>query len=100
MKLSPKQTSTLLMLASNSEPIAYFKGGFWTLPSIGNNPNLPWRAKWYTQPNVLQSLLGKGFLSRTAGSTNYDIDLYPSLSDYILTESGLSKARELVAQKS
>lgn len=90
MKLSPSQRDVLERLAACDEPIAYFKGGFWTLPSLGNAVPPLKSPAWSTLPQTLKSLVKLGLLKRAAFSTNYDIARHPDLGDYALTPEGLS----------
>jgi hypothetical protein len=94
MKLSPSQITVLQMLTSCNEPLAYFKGGFWTIPSIAKK--IPERGckdrRWVTMGTV-QSMEKQGLLAQTVPATNYPIKHYPNLSDRVLTEAGLAAAQ-------
>jgi DNA-binding MarR family transcriptional regulator len=94
MKLSPSQLAVLRILASRDEPLAYFKGGFWTIPSIMKEvaEHGYSNRRWVTMGTV-KSMEKKGLLAQTGSSTNYDIRFYPALSDRILTEKGLALAQ-------
>ena len=95
MKLSPSQITVLQMLATCDEPLAYFKGGFWTIPSLGKKiAEQGYKdLRWVTMATV-QSMERKGFLARTGSATNYPIEHYPNLSDRVLTEAGLATAQQ------
>ena len=44
---------------------------------------------------TVKAMEKQGLLAQTGISTNYNIQLYPALSDRVLTEKGLVTAREL-----
>lgn len=96
MKLSPSQIVVLQMLAACDEPLAYFKGGFWTVPSVMEKVSKRGYKdrRWVTMGTV-KAMEKQGLLAQTGISTNYNIQLYPALSDRVLTEKGLVTAREL-----
>jgi hypothetical protein len=93
MKLSPSQMTVLQMLAACDEPLAYFKGGFWTVPSLAHE--LGERGykdrRWVTMGTV-RSMEKQGLLAQTGSATNYPIEHYPNLSDRVLTQDGLAAA--------
>jgi hypothetical protein len=97
--LSPTQVEILRRLASCDEPICYFKGGFWSLPSIGAGiaptESGKWRDRWSVTIQSLTALERSGILGRLATGTNYDVTKYPNLRDFVLTEKGLLIARAL-----
>jgi hypothetical protein len=93
MKLSTAQLDVLQRLASCDEPLAYFRGGFWTLQNIGEaglgagtTPN------WYTTKGTVDALERKGLLKQTRTSNNYPIGAYPTLANRVLTAKGLALA--------
>lgn len=99
MKLSPSQFEVLRQLASCDEPLVYFKGGWWTLPSLGHafitgSHKQAGRLTWYTVIGTVRSLERLGLLTQTGVSTNYDIRLYPELSDRVLTPKGFALITE------
>lgn len=95
--LSQTQIEILQQLGACDEPMAYFKGGFWTLPSIGRGVGLngPWTGLWYVTIQSLMALERSGILGRLETGTNYDAVHYPGLRDFVLTEKGLLIARAL-----
>jgi hypothetical protein len=115
MKLSHSQLSVLEHLAACDEPLAYFKGGYWTTPSIyrgskvdegfhyastslssqgqGQGRLVPGRyPTWHVATGTVKSLEKAGLIAQTGSATNYDIRSYPQLSDRVLTEKGLAAA--------
>ena len=116
MKLSHSQLSVLQHLAACDEPLAYFKGGYWTTPSIyksshveegfhyaatsrssrgqGQGQLVPGRhPTWYVATGTVKTLEKADLLAQTGSATNYDIRSYPQLSDRVLTEKGLALAQ-------
>ena len=94
MKLSPSQITVLQMLATCDEPLAYFKGGFWTIPSLGRKiSERGYKDRRWVTMDTVQSMERKGLLAQTGFATNYPIEHYPNLSDRILTEAGLAAAQ-------
>ena len=93
MKLSTVQLDVLQRLASCDEPLVYFKGGFWTLQSIGEHSLDAGRAPdWYVTRGTLKALERMGLLKETRTSTNYPIGAYPQLADRVLSAKGLAVA--------
>ena len=98
MKLSAPQQEVLRRLAACDEPLAYFKGGYWTRPSIGREcfdregRTIMFSAPWYVSINTVRSLEHLGLLEQTGSSVNYDIRYFPALSDRVLTQAGLRAA--------
>jgi len=99
---SPTQMDILRHLITGDEPMAYFKGGFWSLPSIGQDTdptsNRSWEGHWYVQIQSLMALERSGILGRLETATNYDATRYPGLRDFVLTERGLLVARLLTGE--
>lgn len=99
---SPTQVEILRHLVSCDEPMAYFKGGFWSLPSIGQGTDptsgRSWEGRWYVQIQSLMALERSGILGRLETATNYDAAHYPGLRDFVLTERGLQVARLLTGE--
>ena len=93
MKLSRAQLSVLQHLAACDEPLAYFKGGFWTLPSLILHLADERPCPWHAAVGTVRKLEQLGLLVQTGTSTNYDIRFYPALSDRVLTEKGLTTAK-------
>lgn len=97
--LSPTQIDILQRLVACNEPMAYFKGGFWSLPSIGRDiaPTEfdKWRDRWSVTLQSLTALERIGLLARIPTSTNYDAAAYPGLRDFVLTERALQVAQHL-----
>ena len=95
MKLSPSQITVLQVLATCDEPLAYFKGGFWTTPSLAKKISERGHKdrRWVTMGTV-QSMEKQGLLAQTGSATNYPIKHYPNLSDRVLTEAGLATAQQ------
>jgi hypothetical protein len=98
MKLSPAQIEVLLHLAQSGETIAYFTGGWWTLPSIGSKQT-PWRGKWTTTPGTLKALAQRGLIMQIDRCENYPIDKYPQLADFTLTAQGLREVENHIASQ-
>ena len=95
MKLSPSQIAVLQMLATCDEPLAYFKGGFWTIPSLGREMSeRGYRDRRWVTMETVQSMEKQGLLAQTGSATNYPIEHYPNLSDRVLTEAGLATAQQ------
>lgn len=100
--LSPTQIDILRRLVACDEPMAYFQGGFWTLPSIGQGATV--RTSWHEEGrwNVgIQSLMAlerSGILGRLQTGTNYDATRHPGLRDFVLTERGLLVAQHLTGE--
>ena len=93
MKFSPSQLTVLQLLSSCDEPLAYFKGGFWTVPSIIKEiAGRGYRDRRWVTIATIKSMEKKGLLAQTGSATNYDIQFYPTLSDRVLTEKGLAAA--------
>jgi hypothetical protein len=93
MKLSATQLDVIQRLASCDEPLSYFRGGFWTLPSIGEAGfDIGSAPAWYTTKNTVDALERKGLLKQTETSTNYPIGAYPALADRVLSAKGLALA--------
>jgi len=88
MKLSNVQLEALGRLASSDEPLVYFKGGYWTLPSLGNGQ----RPFWYVALGTVWAMESLGLIAALDNSTNYPIDRYPALGDRVLTEKGAAEA--------
>ena len=84
----------LRMLASCDEPLAYFKGGFWTVPSLMREmAKQGYQDRRWVTMGTVKSMEKKGLLAQTGSATNYDIRSYPQLSDRVLTEKGLALAQ-------
>jgi|WetSurSiteA1Bulk_404760.scaffolds.fasta_scaffold91404_2 hypothetical protein len=100
--LSPTQGEVLRHLIACDEPMVYFKGGFWTLPSIGRGatPETSWlgEGRWNVGIQTLMALERSGILGRLETGTNYDAAHYPGLRDFVLTERGLLVARHLTGE--
>lgn len=100
-ELSPVQVDILRRLVACDEPMTYFKGGYWTLPSIGRGatPQTSWldEGRWHVQIQSLMALERCGILGRlnTSSNTDYNGPGYPGLRDFVLTEKGLLIARAL-----
>jgi hypothetical protein len=102
MKLSPSQITVLQMLASCDEPLAYFKGGFWTTPSLAARMSeRGYKDRRWVTMGTVQSMEKQGLLVQTGSATNYPIEHYmclqyldPNLSDRILTPAGLAAAQQ------
>jgi hypothetical protein len=86
MKLSPTQLEVLHKLAAGNEPLIYFKGGYWTTPSLGQKSFVPWHVTFGT----VRSLEKLGLLVQTGTSANYSVQQYPNLSDRVLTKKGFA----------
>jgi DNA-binding MarR family transcriptional regulator len=95
MKLSPSQIAVLQMLVDCNEPLAYFKGGFWTVPSRAKEiSERGYKNRQWITMGTVQSMEKKDLLAQTGTSTNYPIEHYPNLSDRVLTEAGLAAAQQ------
>jgi hypothetical protein len=90
MKLSPVQLKTLEMLASSGEPLIYFRGGYWTLPGLGNGP----KPFWYVTTGTVLALGKMSLLASLEDSSNYTRDFCPALADRVLTDEGRAAARK------
>jgi hypothetical protein len=93
MKLSSAQLDVLQRLASCDEPLSYFRGGFWTLQSIGEaGLDASIAPAWYTTKGTVDALERKGLLKQTNTSTNYPMEAYPTLENRVLSAKGLAVA--------
>jgi len=94
MKLSSPQLEILRQLASCDEPLAYFTGSYWTMPSIGRRAgSRGFNGLWHTTLVTIRSLEERSLLEQTKTATNYDIVCYPNLADRVLTPKGLQEAK-------
>jgi hypothetical protein len=93
MKPSAIQSEVLLRLASCDERLSYYRGGFWTLPSIGDvDLNAGRSPSWYVTIGTVKALERMGLLKQTKTAANYPIGAYPQLSDRVLSTKGLAVA--------
>ena len=90
MKLSPVQRETLKRLAASGEPLVYFKGGYWTLPSLWNNT----QPFWHVTTCTMRMLVKHGLLETLEDSSNYSRDFCPALADRGITEAGRAEAQK------
>lgn len=95
MRLSPSQIAVLQMLAACDESLAYFKGGFWTIPSLAKKiSGRGYKDRRWVTMGTVQAMEKQGLLVQTGTATNYPIEHYPNLSDRILTKAGLAAAQQ------
>ena len=88
------QKMVLQMLASCDEPLAYFKGGFWAVPSLmAVVASRGYQDRRWVTMGTVKSMEKAGLLAQSGSSTNYDIRSYPQLSDRVLTEKELALAQ-------
>jgi hypothetical protein len=93
MKLSRTQLDVLRRLASCDEPLSYFRGGYWTLQSVGETERVKDRLpSWYTTMGTVKALERRDLLKKTTTASNYPIGAYPQLADRILSAKGLALA--------
>ena len=93
MKLTPTQLDTLQRLASCDEPLSYFRGGFWTLQSIGEADLDAGRVpSWYVTMGTVKALERMGMLKKTGTANNYAAGYYPALVNRVLSARGLAVA--------
>lgn len=95
MKLSPTQSEVLRKLATCEEPLVYFKGGYWTLPSIMEEHFKKSGSRgptWHVSTGTVVALEKLGLLTQTGRATSYRIEHYSHLSDRVLSAQGLADA--------
>ena len=88
MKLSASQLEVLRRLAASDEPLVYFKGGYWTLPSLVRSTG----HFWHVTIGTVRAMESLGLIAAIDSSTNYSLNQYPALADRILTEKGAAEA--------